>query len=594
MKLYCATSSPSSHAVSLFLACYQQLDVEYIKYELLPIFENRKSSTLSELNANKRVPVLQDEDLSLFESSAILRYLANKYAIKRYGENAESRAKVDVALDWHIANLRPLIKGVIDFMCVYSQDDEDNANFWKSEFDRYLFGTDDMMFVGLPNGIHRLLEVLEIQFLNKNDYVAGSEISIADLPIYTDMLVLEIVLKQDLTKYKKITEWRKRVKATLEVAGGDNLSTLDIDFKEALQELSDLLECPERKDTRVGEATSANDNTSVNDDNKEEESDDETGLSRWARNSIRDEYDGELLTQAQMWTREEARTLEERREAYRCGDKFVELSALKTWSESGRDLYEADDERDEKADDAINAKISLYHGDITRLELDAIVNAANRSMLGGGGIDGAIHRSAGEKLYCECCWLNGAETGECKITKGYNLPAKHVLHCVGPVGENREKLEDCYNNALSFVHSHGLKTIAFCGISTGIYGYPLKAAANVALQTVRKWLEVEENRNAVDRIVFVTFLERELDVYEHLLAKYFPLAWSDAEIAEMKKAEAERQKDENDNDDEDNNNDDDDDDDDKKESEKTSSDENNNNQNDENEDEETPQDPEPV
>jgi len=175
-----------------------------------------------------------------------------------------------------------------------------------------------------------------------------------------------------------------------------------------------------------------------------------------------------------------------------------------------------------KGNAEINKKVALMRGDITTLELDAIVNAANSSLLGGGGIDGAIHKAAGEMLYAECSTLRGCETGFSKISRGYNLPAKMVVHTVGPVGRDQKALIGCYSTVLQLVLQHEVKTIALCGISTGIYGYPLYAATHVALDTVRKWLENEENRNKVDVIVFCTYLEKELVCYQKLMPFYFP------------------------------------------------------------------------
>jgi len=170
----------------------------------------------------------------------------------------------------------------------------------------------------------------------------------------------------------------------------------------------------------------------------------------------------------------------------------------------------------------INKKVALIRGDITTLEIDAIVNAANKSLLGGGGIDGAIHNAAGKKLYQECSTLDGAETGETKVTRGYNLPAKYVLHTVGPVGRHEELLLKAYSTCLEQVEKHKIKSVALCGISSGIYGYPLYAASHVALNTVRKWLEVKENRKKVDLIIFCTYLPKELACYQKLMPLYFP------------------------------------------------------------------------
>lgn len=171
---------------------------------------------------------------------------------------------------------------------------------------------------------------------------------------------------------------------------------------------------------------------------------------------------------------------------------------------------------------AINRCVALYRGDITRLRGDAVVNAANTTLLGGGGIDGAIHRAAGPQLLAECRTLGGCATGQAKLTAGYSLPARHVIHTVGPIGENEPALHSCYVSVLRLVREHGLQSVAVCGISTGIYGYPVEKAARVALATVRRWLEHRCNRLRVQRIVFVTFTQRETDVYNQLMPLYFP------------------------------------------------------------------------
>lgn len=150
----------------------------------------------------------------------------------------------------------------------------------------------------------------------------------------------------------------------------------------------------------------------------------------------------------------------------------------------------------------------VIEGDITRLTVDAIVNAANESLLGGGGVDGTIHRAAGPALLAECRTLGGCPTGEARITGGYELPAAHVIHTVGPVwhgGEEAEadKLAACYRNSLALAREHGLRTIAFPAISTGIYGYPVEAAARVAAETVAD--ELRAHPEAFDEILFVCF-----------------------------------------------------------------------------------------
>jgi O-acetyl-ADP-ribose deacetylase (regulator of RNase III) len=160
-------------------------------------------------------------------------------------------------------------------------------------------------------------------------------------------------------------------------------------------------------------------------------------------------------------------------------------------------------------------RIEVQRGDITKLKVDAIVNAANTSLLGGGGVDGAIHRAAGPELLAECKTIGGCPTGEARITRGYNLPAKQVIHTVGPVYRGKPQdallLTNCYKNSLRLAAENGVISIAFPAISCGVYGYPLEEACKAAVDTICKFLK--ENRNP-QKVIFILFSAGDKNVYD--------------------------------------------------------------------------------
>ncbi|HWX22509.1 MAG TPA: O-acetyl-ADP-ribose deacetylase [Candidatus Binatia bacterium] len=170
-------------------------------------------------------------------------------------------------------------------------------------------------------------------------------------------------------------------------------------------------------------------------------------------------------------------------------------------------------------DEAVGTRISVVEGDITKQRVDAIVNAANTTLLGGGGVDGAIHRSAGPELLAECRTLGGCPTGEARITHGYNLPAKWVIHTVGPVWRDGNHGEDtllanCYRNSLALAEQHRIRTIAFPSISTGAYGFPMDCAARIAVRETKRFLE---KNKSIEKVLLVCFGRNAYEIHVQAL-----------------------------------------------------------------------------
>ncbi len=163
-------------------------------------------------------------------------------------------------------------------------------------------------------------------------------------------------------------------------------------------------------------------------------------------------------------------------------------------------------------------RIQVQQGDITQQAVDAIVNAANTSLLGGGGVDGAIHRAAGPELLAECRTIGGCPTGEARLTQGYQLPARYVIHTVGPVYRGRIQdarlLASCYNASLNLAQQFNLQTIAFPAISCGVYGYPIEAACQIAIDTTKRFIEKNQS---IEQVTFVLFSDIDLGVYTDYL-----------------------------------------------------------------------------
>jgi O-acetyl-ADP-ribose deacetylase len=234
------------------------------------------------------------------------------------------------------------------------------------------------------------------------------------------------------------------------------------------------------------------------------------------------------LTESQqaLWASEECQDVKDASDIVLCSDVQVwsdyarskSLPALSQFAAGCRKLTR------HSKNAKLNGKVAVWRGNIVKLAVGAIVNAANKGLLGGGGVDGAIHRAAGPKLRRECEMLRRpGETGRTKLTKAYRLPAGHVLHTIGPVGEKPVLLRSCYDSVLRVAQINSIRSIGFCCVSTGVYGYPPLNAADVVLAYTRHWLEQSGNADSVDKLVFICYSEAEVRIYEDLLQCYFPV-----------------------------------------------------------------------
>nr|AAP97291.1 LRP16-like protein [Rattus norvegicus] len=217
----------------------------------------------------------------------------------------------------------------------------------------------------------------------------------------------------------------------------------------------------------------------------------------------------------------------QREEHYFCKD-FIKLKKIPMWKETAKGLAGKVENPKYNKDKQLNEKISLFRGDITKLEVDAIVNAANNSLLGGGGLDGCIHRAAGSFLTDECRTLQNCETGKAKITCGYRMPAKHVIHTVGPIAVGQPtasqaaELRSCYLSSLDLLLEHRLRSVAIHASPQACLATPMRRLRRLVLATLREWLE--QHKDKVDRLIICVFLEKDEGIYQERLPHYFPVA----------------------------------------------------------------------
>jgi O-acetyl-ADP-ribose deacetylase (regulator of RNase III) len=220
-------------------------------------------------------------------------------------------------------------------------------------------------------------------------------------------------------------------------------------------------------------------------------------------------------------------SVEAKRKLYMCvAEDYTTVERdTKPWSEVGKKFPTKPGETSFATDESLNSQIRIYTGDITRLEVHAVVNAANEACLGGSGVDGAIHKAAGKELLDECRLLRGCPTGQAKVTAGYRLPASAIIHAVGPKGKKPKLLRETYESALKAALDSGFKTVAFSCISTGIYGFPSDAAAVTVTECLRHFLETQPGAEKLEAIVVCLFEPKDANAYGDALPKVFPVSF---------------------------------------------------------------------
>ena len=354
----------------------------------------------------------------------------------------------------------------------------------------------------------------------------------------------------------KVSLWLNRKNSQNENVTDQNFSEMNepnLKQPEATEEKiekEEVVEAQEQKcDEEKGKEEAETEEKTENNENKEKEN--EVFVPKLASKNQDDDYSDEDYDYGEEEENESndedwAPVIPELAERDRSLDDdpyIMTLDKLPTWAQEGPEIIKENPPTkftpEHAANTEINEKISFWmRGNSAKLAADAVVNAANAHLAPGGGICGVLHSAAGHKMAEECYKIGYTPTGRCAVTKGYNLPAKYCIHTVGPIGEDPKKLKLAYESTLACIDGKNIRSVGLCCISTGIYGYPIKPATKIALETVHKFLEVPENREKTDRIIFVVFEKRDVAVYNYLRHVYFPLDVEYKFEEDKKKADA--------------------------------------------------------